>query len=498
MPIKRILSGGIAQESHSFNPVLARRDHFEVREGSKAVAEARGTNSTLGGIVDSAEARGLEVVVPAIFRAQSGGPVEDAVFDEARERMLDAARQGNFEAIALPLHGGMLTPTLSDPEGQLMRDLRAIVGPEVPITAAFDLHAHVTEETIEPVDFLAAYLTNPHGDQGSTGRRALEAAARMLEGTLEPVCAIARVPMLTLGNDRTDEEPLLGMHALAAGAVARGEVEDVSIFNAQQFLDVPELGQTVLVYGNGRSERAEALAREIAQRLWDARDELIGRYPSLEDCLARAGSPTQRTLILGDQGDRVAAGGPGDSTFVLHALLERHPGLRAIVPIADGAAVDACRAAGVGAEIALTVGGTVSRVAPAATVTGIVTAAGADAELVVEGPHDYGRRTNLGPFAVLRVGEVRVALTALPNAFLDPGYLRAMGLDPGAMDVVVVRSGYHFTLNFAGTGECITVDTPGMTGYRVAELPFKMARPFYPLHSDVVFTPRVQVRRRAI
>jgi microcystin degradation protein MlrC len=91
-----------------------------------------------------------------------------------------------------------------------------------------------------------------------------------------------------------------------------------------------------------------------------------------------------------------------------------------------------------------------------------------------------------------------VALTALPNAFLDPGYFRAMGLDPGAMDVVVVRSGYHFTLNFAATGECITVDTPGMTGYRVAELPFKVAGPFYPLHPDVVFTPQVQVRRRPI
>ena len=40
----------------------------------------------------------------------------------------------------------------------------------------------------------------------------------MLDGTLDPVCAIARVPMLTLGNDRTDEEPLVALHALAAVA----------------------------------------------------------------------------------------------------------------------------------------------------------------------------------------------------------------------------------------------------------------------------------------
>ena len=497
MAVKRILTGGIAQESHSFNPVLAAREHFELREGPQAVAQARGTNSTLGGIVDAAEARGMEVVVPVILRAQSGGPVEDAVFDEARERMLDAARRGSFDAVALPLHGGMLTPTLSDPEADLVRDLRAVVGPAVPITAAFDLHAHVTEGSMEHLDFLAAYLTNPHADQGAAGRRALDAAARMLDGTLDPVCAIARVPMLTLGNDRTDEEPLLGLHALAAAAVRRGEVEDVSIFNAQQFLDVRDLGQTVLAYGNGRAERAEALALDLAQRLWGARDRLIGSYPSLDACLARAGRAGMgRPLVLGDQGDRVAAGGPGDSTFVLRALLERHPGLRAIVPIADARAVERCRAAGIGTELTLVLGGAVSRVSPPVTVTGTVLSAGAEAELVVEGPHDHGRRTVLGPYAVLAVGAVRVALTALPNAFVDPGYFRAMGLAPEEAEVVVVRSGYHFSLNFAALGECVTVDTPGMTAYRVSELPFTVARPFYPLDPDVPFTPSVRVRRR--
>ena len=495
MKKRRFLSGGIQQESHSFNPILATRADFEVGEGSAAVEQARGTNSTLGGIVDAATERGVEIVVPVMFRAQSGGPVEDVVFAEARDRMLAAARRGDFDAIVLPLHGGMLTPTLSDPEGRLFRDLRAAAGPEVPITAAFDLHAHVTPDTLRHCDFLAGYLTNPHCDQGATGRRACNAAARMVEGTLDPVCASVHIPMLTLGNDRTDESPLRELHAQALAAVESGEVEDVSIFNAQQFLDVSGLGQTILAYGNGRADRAEALAMNLARQLWSARDQLVGTYPSLEQCLARAAAPgTKLPLVLGDLGDRVAAGGPGDSTFILDMLLSKHPTMRAVVPIADAAAVEACLAAGVGAVVTASLGGRISRIAPPLTATGRVLAAGTTAQVVVKGPHDAGRRTSIGPFAVLKVGEVQVALTARPNAFVDPEYFRAMGVDLNGLAVIVSRSGYHFSLNFASTGECITVDTPGITSYRVQELPFTVARPFYPLDS-IEFSPTVQVRR---
>jgi microcystin degradation protein MlrC len=493
MAARRILAGGIAQESHSFNPVLTGRDSFTITEGADAVARARGTNSTLGGIIAAADAGGAEVTVPLLFRAQSGGPVEDAVFDEVKDAMLHAARRGDFDAIALPLHGGMLTPKLADPEGVLVQELRAIVRPKVPITVAFDLHAHVTAELLQACDLLAGYLTNPHSDQGDTGRRAGAAALAMLDGTLDPVLAWAHLPMLTLGNDRTDEEPLLSLHARAREAVHAGRVYDASIFNAQQFLDVPGLGQVVMAYGNRDAAGAEKLVGDLAASLWEARASLIGAYPGLDACLDRAVAGTGRPLILGDQGDRVAAGAPGDSTVILHALLARGTDLPAVVPITDAEAVAACRAAGLGATVTVTFGGRFSRMAPPVTMTGEVIAEGAGASLVYAGPAEKGQRATVGPYAVLRVGDLKVALTAFPYSYIDPEYYRAMGVEPAEQRVVVTRSGYHFTLNYAAIGECITVDTPGMSSYRVAELPFTVARPFYPLDALDV-TPQVRLR----
>ncbi|MFC3124396.1 M81 family metallopeptidase [Pseudoroseomonas globiformis] len=481
MSKRRILAGGIAQESHSFNPVLTNRVRFNIQSGLDAIASARGTNSLLGGILDAAGQADVEVLVPTLFRAQSGGPVEDAVFTEMRDIMCNAAKRGDFDAIVLPLHGGMLTPTLEDPEGELMASLRAIVGPDLPITVAFDLHAHVTCRILETCDLLVGYLTNPHGDQGNTGRRACQAAFDILDRRLRPVLSAVHVPMLTLGHDRTDEEPLMGLHARARAAVASGLAYDVSIFNAQQFLDVHGLGNWVLAYGNGKDAGRDSLALELAQSLWDQRCALIGTYPSLDECLDRAERGTERPLILGDQGDRVAGGGPGDSTYVLGALLAR-PGLPAsVVPLTDPVSVAACHAAGKGAQVTLDVGGRFSTVAPPITVSGKVLGLGTEAHVTYDGPADAGYKSKIGAFAVLEIGKVHVLLTDQPYSYLDPDYFRAMGVNPAEMRVIITRSGYHFTLNFAAMGECITVDTPGMTSYRVDELPFTVARPFFPL-----------------
>lgn len=490
---RRILSGGIAQESHSFNPVLTKRERFTITEGDAAVQKARGTNSTLGGVVDAAEAEGCEVLVPVLYRAQSGGPVEDAVFGEALERMADAARRGDFDAIVLPLHGGMLTPKLADPEGVLIQALRAAVGPSVPITAAFDLHSYITSDTLDGLDFLAAYLTNPHADQAATARRAYAAAAAMLDDTLDPVGVSVRFPLLTLGHDRTDESPLQELHARAKAAVDAGTAYDVSIFNAQQFLDVPGVGQTVLAYGNGQPP--EALAMELASGLWEQRAKLREVYASVESCLDRLASTT-RPLILGDQGDRVAGGGYGDSTFILNALLARKLDMSAAIPITDPDAVERCAAAGVGSEIELTFGGRITQISPPVRAKGIVVAAGQNQPVTYDGPSDQGTKTALAGFAVFAIGQIRVLLTTEPYSYIDPGYFRAAGIDPASTSLIVTRSSYHFTLNFARIGDTVTVETPGITSYDVEKLPWRLARPFYPL-DDIGFAPDTGVHRSA-
>lgn len=491
---RRVLAGGIAQESHSFNPILTRRERFTIIEGQGAVERSRGTNSTFGGVVDSAYAAGVELVVPTLFRAQSGGPVDDAVFAEVCDIMVDAATRGDFDAIVLPLHGGMLTQTLADPEGVLVGRLRAIVGNDVPITAAFDLHAHVKESTLEPLDFLSGYLTNPHEDQSATAKRAFRAAMDILDGTFNPVLAATFLPMLTLGNDTTLTGPLVEIHAYARDAVRQGRAWDVSIFNSQQFLDVPWLGQAVLVYGNDELDEIQKVANEIMRMTWNFRDDFIARYPPLQQELENIGS-SRSPVVLGDQGDRVIAGGMGDSTYILNYLLQNKINVPTYFPVYDPEAVETCDRAGIGKEIGLTFGGKYSTASPSVNARGRVVRLGENAPVTYDGPSDRGTKIYIEKYAVFKFDNISVVLTNQPYGYIDPAYFRAVGLDPTAAKIIVTRSGYHFQLNFAKIGRVVTVDTPGMSSYYLDQFRWQHARPFYPL-DGVEFEPRQYTRRR--
>lgn len=496
MPMSRILLGDMHQESHSFNPQVMTEVSFAIVEGDDCVARYRGTNTVAGGIVDAAEAAGVGIIFPLGMHAPAGGRVDHQLYLRFKNSMLAAAREGGFDAILLALHGAMMTTELDDPEADLMQALRNVVGSQIPITAGFDLHAHVTEHTISECDFLTAYRTNPHSDMAITGRRLFARTAEIVEGGFEPVCAYVHFPMLTLGNDRTDQEPLLSIFNHARAAEASGRVVDVSIFTVQQFLDIANMGQTVLAYGNGVHADAMALAEEIGGEIWVARDRLVEVFPSVDDHIVRAKSGKQtRPLILGDQGDRVAAGSPGDSPYILGRVLELGANLKAAIPVTDPVAVATLGDHSVGDTVSLKIGGAMSGdYYKPVEIIGTLISKSDNESYTMRGPMAEGLVAHTGPFAVVRIGEIDVLLTEYPSHYIDPNNFVAMGIDPAAKDIVVTRSGYHYTLNFADVGDCVVVGTPGMTSYNAEDLPFTVARPFYPV-DDIPFRPQRAIRR---
>ncbi|WP_202881068.1 MlrC C-terminal domain-containing protein [Sinorhizobium medicae] len=284
------------------------------------------------------------------------------------------------------------------------------------------------------------------------------------------------------------------IHAHSRGAVKQGRVHDVSIFNCQQFLDVEGMGQTVLAYGNGEADEARKVVNEIMRMIWNHRDDLVEKYPNLDDELRKV-RESERSIIIGDQGDRVAAGGPGDSTYILNHLLANCIEVETYIPIFDPDAVETCCRAGAGNRIALSFGGKYSTVSPSVVVEGKVSGVGENAPVVYGGPSDGGTKTYIAKYAVFEIGSIKVLLTNQPYAYIDPDYFRAVGLDPEHAKIIVTRSGHHFRLNFAKIGRVVTADTPGMTSYNIDQFAWRHARPFYPL-DRIEFEPRQYVRLR--
>ncbi|MER9677282.1 M81 family metallopeptidase [Mesorhizobium sp. M0208] len=89
-------------------------------------------------------------------------------------RSAKASRVGELDAIHLDLHGALVVESFEDGGGGLLRRVRALVGPKLPVSVSLDMHANVTEAMVELSDGITVYWTYPHVAMVETGQRAFD------------------------------------------------------------------------------------------------------------------------------------------------------------------------------------------------------------------------------------------------------------------------------------------------------------------------------------
>ncbi|NIA70431.1 M81 family metallopeptidase [Pelagibius litoralis] len=490
----RVMVARIYQESHSFNPALTCVNDFSIERGDDLLELEVRSTSILSGILRRLQKEGA-IITPALSAmARPGGPVEHSLFEQLKQEIVSVARRGGVDAIALELHGAMATDCLCDPEGDLLAALRKEVGKGVVIGVGLDLHAHVTDAMLQAADFCIACKTNPHADFPETGDKVAELVLAAVRGEAGPVTACARVPMLLPGALETGSGPLADLHARSRHWIRQHpSILDISICNTMTFLDVPNSGQTVLAVGDCDVETAAAAATEIAGLIWQRRFDFKVNLPSIDRVLNMVvAHPSRRPFVLGDQGDRVIAGTPGDDNAILRRLVERKLKLRAVVPITDPEAVRAATAAGIGAEVTLPVGGKLTPGLEPLVVNGKVVNL-TDGRFKLRGPFMAGQTSSLGETAVIEAGRCTLLLTTLAGLTQDPAAFTSQGIDLSQQDLIVSKSGFHFKLSFEDIATPVVVGTPGLSLYKPGIVPFRAKRPIWP-EDDVIFdAPKVKI-----
>ena len=490
MTKRRILIGGLSQEVHSFSPHKTIASDFIVQRGQDILQDDCG--GILGGIIKAARAQEVEIIPSIAARARPGGPVLQTVYEGFKEEIVEAARLNSIDAVALGLHGAMQTEALEDPEGDLLAAIRQVVGPDVPIAAGFDLHGHLTAHMLTHSEFCTACKNCPHSDLVETGERVFNRVFDIFEKRIKPVTALGKVPMLLRGKELTIEEPIKSIQAYARKLEREhSSLIDISIFNVQHFLDGHDLGQAVVVVSDNDPSLASTVVNDFCQRLWDVRDEVVAHDSSIPEAMEIIiSNPQKRPYVLGDVGDRVSAGSPGDSTAILKHLLENDLTLNAAISITDPQAVSEAMNAGLGAEVTLKVGGRLTPGFEPVDVTGVVAHLGSgEGPIEVGGAFGADETGNPGKTAVLHVGKIRLLLTTKSALIMFPKSFTSQGIEIRELDFMVVKSGMHFKFLFKNIAEPLCVDTPGMTVYRPEQFPFKLGRPIYPL-DNIDYRPK--------
>lgn len=484
----RIAIGGFMHESNTFAPLPTDLSRF--RDGSLTYGDAvipswQEAHHEVGGFIEGARVFGYTPVPVAMAWATPAGPVSDEFFNHFTDALVTGFRLARPDGVLLALHGAMVTPRHPDADAEVLRRVRAALGPNVPLVVTLDFHGNVSPQMADTANALVGYQTYPHVDQRQRGVVAADLVSRAVKGEIKPVCHVTKPPMLLnlLGQD-TAREPMAGLMRMARTLEKQPDILSVSLMAGFPYADVPEMGASAIVVADGNRNHAKAAADELANAMWAVREQLNVPCPQPEEAVRQALACTNLPALLIDLGDNIGGGSAGDGTVLLAELIkQRAKGF--VVVIHAPSAVAQAKDAGVGGRAEVKVGGSTGPLhGPPITVRGTVKSLHEGRWVEVEPRHGGRRQNDQGHTAVIDLADGNLlVVNTLRTPPFSLGQLTSLGIDPKHARVIVVKAAVAYKAAYAPIGgTVIEVDTPGLTAINAARFEYRhIKRPMYPL-----------------
>ena len=276
----RFFTGGINHETNTFSPLpatLERFDEMDRARGQALLDSARGTKTAIGGFIDAAAELGIELVPSVYSFAMPSGAVTRAAFETQMAETLDdleaALAAGPLDGVLLALHGAMVIEGADDGEGEYLRRVRELVGPEMPVVTELDYHANISRESTELADLIVGYDTYPHVDVYERAVELTHLLARLARKEIAPTVAFRPIPMLSnLTAQFSGRPPMADWLALCHAIEARPGVLTATVVGAFPYADIPYTRMSAYVATDNDQALADACAAELAQWAWDHRE----------------------------------------------------------------------------------------------------------------------------------------------------------------------------------------------------------------------------------
>ncbi len=491
----RIAVTGFHHESNTFAPVPATLEQFVAAglvEGDELVRVYGQSQATLGGFLEIRGMQDIEVV--PLFHANLNpmGTITEEAFETLIGRMIESLKdQGPWDVVLLALHGAAVASHQRDADGEIIERVRQLVGNDVVIGVALDMHANVSDRMVSNSTVINAYLTNPHVDPRMRGRQVADLAIAAARGSIRPSIAFSAIPVaINILRQGTEDMPMWKLIDMANEMQKRPNVLSVSVLEGFPYADVEELGMSFIVITDDDPALADELVKSLAIAAWNLRLEFLGHGVDIEEALRRADQSASGPVVLLDVGDNVGGGSPADSTHVL-AVAQRLKIRNLFHSVCDPASVTECEKVGVGKQITLKVGGKTDKLHGAPVqITGVVQHLD-DGCFEDKGvTHGGFRFFNAGPRALVHTdNDQYILLTSRAMGNTSRAELTSAGIDPISLKVIVAKGVHSPRGAFEPiASELIQLNTPGCTSADLSSLVYQYRRrPMFPFESETSF-----------
>lgn len=480
-------------ESNTFARFTTGLDRFRqtnLTEGQEIIDFAHsGVLDYMSGLILTAEDFGDTEIVP-LFSAYSmpSGTISAEAYDYISGHIFSSLREhaDELDGLCLVLHGAGVSERTLDVEGSILKGAREILGPDKPIISTLDLHVNTSYDMLRYADALVVCKLYPHSDTYETGCKAMRIMHDTLSGKYRPCMAVHRVPMLIqCPKGTTLLEPMKSIKDYTLGVEKRPGILDCSVGQGFVSADTPFSGVAIYAIATSQ-EAAETASAEVAEKLWMNRKEFYSPGISPEEGVERAKS-MPKPCVLSDGSDNPGGGSPGDSTYLLRAMIDGDLSRCCYASIVDPETVARAVSAGVGNFVDVEIGGKIDGLhgTPIVVKNAYVRSI-SDGKIFLRSRMMHGYPTFFGTTVRLVVdNRVDVIVCEVPNQIMDDSIFELMGIDVRKYDYIGVKSVVHFRDYFSGVTDIaksiVPVDAPGICTNDLTLYGYKLVpRPIFP------------------
>lgn len=473
----KIIIGAIYHESNTFNPFPTTVENFVVEEAESMLGRVEST--------EVFKSNGIEVV-PSIYASTlSSGVVTKKTYEYFSEKILQVIRNENdIDGIWFHLHGAMTVENIGSAELQLLKDIRGIVGDDIPISLTLDIHGNNHPDLAKYANIIRAYRTVPHTDQGETERITAQLLVDAIKNKEKITPAFVQVPLIISGEKALgNKAPLSSIFEKLEEVERRKGIVSASYFIGFAWADVEHSSGSVIVIPESReyTKVAEEIATELADYIWNHRQDFKFDAIALppDEAISKALDMNLKPIFISDSGDNTTGGAVGCNTLLLGKLLSVRNTLNkkiCVAAIFDEKAYRNTESYDVGDSIELEIGSNYDQDSKTIKLNGVIKSKG---ELM-----GYLGVTDdkVGDVCTINIGNIDVVIASKGDSFITINHFTKAGLNINDYDIIVVKQGYLFPELSEISKMDILALTPGATYQLIEELEFKNVNQFvYPL-----------------
>ena len=482
--MSRIAVGGWQHETNTFATIRAdyaafqMADEWPAKHSGQAMLDAvDGVHLPVTGAIEALTESGDEVVPLLWCSATPCSYVTEDAFERISSELISQLRQAlPVDGIYLDLHGAMVCEHVDDGEGEILARIREMVGSDLPIFVSLDLHANITERMVKMASMIDVFRTYPHIDMGKTGYRVAKFLSRHVKDRQPLVKAYRQLDFLIpLNAGCTLMEPCRTVYRALPEYIS-DHVPSISLACGFHLSDIHDAGPAVVACGHDM-DATQAAADNLVEEVYRHKQEFYKEVWSVDAGIteaARVFNGQGRTIVIADTQDNPGGGGSGDTVGVLRSMLAH--GLQNAVfgVLNDPGVAMMAHQHGVGAELDIELGGKLSSAGGPSLRCRAKVNALSDGRFTATGPMYYGANMHIGKTALLQIQGILVVVCSKAVQTADREHFRHIGIEPGEMDYVALKSSVHFRNDYEDIASRILVVAapgevyadPSLLGYR--------------------------------